>query len=133
MQINKLATGIETAFNVTNSIPVIAIPGAALRVNAAQVQLVSAAFFALLGFIGQMVQSGNSKWKGMFHYSCDHMMHGALNYIRGFGELLLAITIVGSLVPLIYQLSAKNGFAPIVKYEIPIYSQLHNATAPARK
>lgn len=127
MKINKLTTAVETAFNVTNSIPVIAIPGATMRTAAAQVQCVAAAVFALIGFIGQMIRPGITKWDFIFNTGCEHIMHGVLNYIRGVGELFLAVTIVGSLIPLCYQLYVENGFAPIVKYETTTLSQFKNA------
>ncbi|MBX9923057.1 MAG: hypothetical protein K2Y01_03005 [Rhabdochlamydiaceae bacterium] len=133
IQINQLATSVETGFNITNSIPVIAVPGSVLRTNVAQVQFVASAVFALIGFIGQMIQSGNCKWNSVFNNSCEHMIHGALNYFRGLGELLLAVTVVGSLALLAYQLSVKNGFAPIVKYDTSPLTQLNNATALAVK
>jgi hypothetical protein len=133
IHINKLATGIETGFNVTNSIPIVAIPGSALRTNVATVQFIAAAIFTLIGFIGQMAQSGSSKWEGIFNYSSDHMIHGALNYIRGLGEFLLATTIVGSLIPLVYQLSVKNGFSPIIKYETSPFTQITDAAASIAK
>lgn len=129
MQINKLTTAIETAFNVTNSIPVIAIPGATMRTAAAQIQCIAAAVFTLIGFIGQMIRPGITKWDFIFNNGCEHIMHGVLNYLRGVGELFLAVTIVGSLIPLAYQLSVKNGFAPIVKYDTSTLSQFKNTVA----
>ena len=120
LNFNTSATAIETAFNIVDSIPVLAIPGSAMRINAAQIQLAVAAvftFFTCIAYLVQTAFSGNSKFDYMIYNSYEHILHGALNFIRGLGEFFLAFTIIGSVIPLTYQCTSKNGFSPIIKYD----------------
>jgi hypothetical protein len=120
--INEFAKSVEIGFNVADSIPIVAIVGSSLRANAACVQFIAAAIFTLIGCIGQIAQSHNFTWPVVFENGCEHMFHGALNYIRALGEFFLATTVIGSIGLFVYQMCSKNGFNPIVSYQ-PLYSQ----------
>lgn len=127
MEINKTITSIERTFNEIDCIPIVAFFGSAVRSKAAVIQFVAGVVFAVAGGIGQLVGKNDSKWERVTHLGIEQMLHGFLNVIRALGELLLAITIVGSFFLWLGQATSKNKFEPIYKYDDP------SATAICKK
>lgn len=119
MEINKIFTDIEKFFNIAASIPIVAIFSSLLRNTASKIQMIAGAIIGLAGLIAQIVSPSTRKWEEVARQGGEQLLHGVLNSIRAFGELLLATTIVGSLIPLVYQMNCENKFAPIIKYSEP--------------
>ena len=120
-KINTVCTQTETAFNKINSIPVVAIPGSIVRMALGQLQFEMGLITGVVGLAGRVIRPTDPTWNNLSSQGFDHIVHGILNQTRGFGEFLLSLTVVGPLVPLIYQSCAeKNGFAPVVNYETPM-------------
>ncbi len=115
MRVNNDVANVEKFFNKAGSVPLLAITSAALRVILAKIQFVAGALFAAIGAIGHRCTQ-SEKWAQMRSQGLTHMKHGPLNLLRGLGELLLGVTLVGSLIPLAVQLNRKNGFAPVCQY-----------------
>lgn len=116
MEINKNATEVERSFNLCGSIPFVALISSPLRMLAGQIQAVAGAVLGLAGLIGLAVSNDTEKFKQAAHLGLEHVIHGALNFIRGFGESLLATVVFGSLLLFAYQGTSSNKFEPIVKY-----------------
>ncbi|MBX7067375.1 MAG: hypothetical protein K1X28_09100 [Parachlamydiales bacterium] len=119
MELNKTLTNVEKTFNFVDSIPVVGIFSSALRISAAKIQIFVSAIVGLFGLIGQLVSSNVRKWEEITQKAGEHLLHGALNFIRGVGEFLLALTIVGSIGLLAYQHYSENKFEPIIPYSEP--------------
>ncbi len=79
---------------------------------------------AFIGVIGVMSQRDAPEWDYIVNTGWDHVIHGALNTIRGFGEWCLACTVVGSLLPLAVQALREDGFAPVIGYNRPAHGVL---------
>lgn len=116
MELNKNLTSIEKTFNVAGSIPVVAIFSGLLRSLAAKVQMIAGALIGLIGLIGQLF-SDLAKWENIAHKGLEQFIHGGLNFVRSLGEILLGLTVIGSIGLLIYQSLSKNKFEPIYKYD----------------
>jgi hypothetical protein len=86
---------------------------------------------AFIGVIGVMSQRAAPEWDHVVNTGWNHVIHGALNAIRGFGEWCLACTIVGSLLPLAVQCFREDGFAPIIGYNRPAHGRLFEIPAQA--
>ncbi len=116
MSINKLATETERFFNIMDSVPALAIPCSAVRTALAVGQFATASFSTAAGTVGSLVAPDFFLCKNAKKHGPEHMYHGALNVIRGVGELLLGFTGIGSGILFIYQLCSGRNFAPIVAY-----------------
>lgn len=102
----------ERAFNVLGGIPVAAIVSGALRIVIGKIQIVAGGIFALIG-------AGIYCWKNDLNpleIGAEHMVHGTLNMGRGLAEMLLGITVVGSLIPFTCQLLTDPTFHPRFAY-----------------
>ncbi len=117
MNLNKIFTDVERGFNIVDSIPVVAIFTSPIRVVAAKVQMLLSGIIALIGFAAQVSGLQEKKWKIVTQQGGDLFLHGALNLVRGLGELFLAYTVIGSLALFVYQSVSVKQFAPIVSYD----------------
>lgn len=117
MEINKKLTDLETSFNLAGSIPVVAIFSSVLRIVAGKVQIFVSIFFGLTGLMGRIFSSDPKYYEEMTKKAAEHIKHGALNWIRGVGESLLAVTVLGTLGLLVYQACSETKFEPIIPYE----------------
>jgi hypothetical protein len=86
---------------------------------------------AFIGVIGIMSQRGAPEWRHIVNTGWDHVIHGSLNAIRGLGEVFLAYTIVGSLIPLAAQCFREDGFAPVIGYNRPAHGRLFESPVQA--
>lgn len=114
-EINKSAHMIEKAFNVAGSLPIIGIFSGTVRAIAGQVQAVAGATFALIGLVRQQF-STDAKWSEMTRAGVEHGMHGMLNVIRGLGESMLSTLVIGSAIPLAFNLYKTEKFSPYYEY-----------------
>lgn len=117
MEVNKTLTDVERGFNIAGGIPVVAVLSGALRAVAGKFQVIAGAIIGILGLIGQMVSNNAAKWEHIAQKGLETVMHGGLNLLRGFGETLVGLTVVGSLGILAGQALSKNKFEPIYKYD----------------
>lgn len=115
-EFNKFATSAEKGFNIAGSIPAVGFFPAALRVACGKVQFISGIVFAGIGTLGMMVKPNDPKWDRMARAGIENIIHGALNVIRGLGEAIASLSIIGSVVPLTVNLLHKPKFAPFCEY-----------------
>lgn len=119
MDIDRFLNGIETGFNMAECTPILCIYSGILRTIAGKVQQTVGWIFAAVGGIGLLVSS-DDKWGRVCELGFKHMIHGALNVIRGFGTALLGINSYGGLgnvFLLIPNLKQKPPFSPYYDYE----------------
>lgn len=116
MQINQAFSSIEKTFNVAATIPIVAVPSSMLRVTVSEIQMLASVIIGAFALIGQVVGSDFEKWENLTKSAKENLIHGALNFIRGLGELFLGLTVVGSLGLLSYQSVSSNKFEPVYKY-----------------
>lgn len=125
----SLATQIEKIFNVAACVPFFGVAFSSIRVIAGKVQLVSGTALMLIGKMGFLVCSQfhsdediSSKWKTISNLGSEHVIHGALNILRGLGEGLLCFYTfgVGNLVLLVPNLRNEEPFTPFFTYGITL-------------
>lgn len=114
MEIEDTLNEFEKVFNVVNSIPIVAMASTPLRVAAGKIQAVVGAIMGIFGLLGYIVTLGSKKFGYIASTGGENLLHGVLNIIRGLGEGLLAVTVIGSAGLLIAQLL--TDFDPIIKY-----------------
>lgn len=117
MEIEDTLNEFEKVFNVANSIPFVAIASSPLRVGAGKIQAVVGIIMALVGILGYIVTLGSKKCGFIASTGGENLLHGILNVIRGLGEGILALTVIGSGALLLAQLL--TDFDPIIKYGKP--------------
>lgn len=126
VQLNRELNRIETGFNVLGSIPVVQVGSGIVRANLGYVQFLSGCGIGGLGLLGQFIHGDSKSMDNTTKLGAEHMMHGALNTIRGFGESIVGIMplvspvplgVTLSVMPLTIQLLSKEGFAPRFKYD----------------
>lgn len=115
MQLNNLATKVEHNFNIAGSIPIVGVISGGTRIFSGKIQILASLVFGGVGLTNQ-VFSDKEKWKNMTHAAGEHLIHGVLNVIRAIAEILLGVTVLGSLGLLAYQSSSETGFDPIISY-----------------
>ncbi len=116
MRLDNIMTENERFFNIMDSIPAVAIPFSAVRTIMGVAQLAIASAPASVGLVGSKVVPDNETLQYAHKHGSQHVMHGALNAIRGLGEFALGFTGVGSLGLFIYQFATGRNFAPVVSY-----------------
>lgn len=120
-KINRELNRFETRLNVLGSIPLIGVGSGFVRICFGNVQFVAGCGIGSLGLIGQLIHGDSKSMDNLTKVGSEHMMHGALNSIRGVGEMFTAESRIGpiplSIIPLSIQLLSKEGFAPRFKYE----------------
>jgi hypothetical protein len=121
MKLNQTLTTVEKGFNIAGSVPVVGIFSGALRTKLSLVQVISGLAIGIIGFVGKLF-SNQEKWESLRNAGVEHLVHGALNWVRGNVEVLAGITIVGSLALGAFQLWGReaskngNGFSPLISY-----------------
>lgn len=118
--ISRAVAKLECRFNAVGSVPVVAIGSAVVRSMFASAQMIAGIACAIVGVIGQLIYSNtesSSKWEEQTNFGMQHTFHGFLNGWRATGELLAAITFVGSLGLLVWQTQRSEGFKPIIGYD----------------
>lgn len=116
MKINETFKNLETSFNVASSIPGVALLAAPLRATMGKIQFLAGLIISGVGFIGGHFSSSRI-WSQCSATGLTHIIHGALNFIRGIGEFLIGMTFVGSIGLLAAQSARKERFAPIYSYD----------------
>jgi len=125
--INKACTSVETGFNIAGSIPVIAIFSGALRHEIGIIQGIAGGLTALGASLAQVIEASRShpnpatmaKLKRFKQFGMQHLIHGALNALRGLSEALLGyFTLgIGNLVIFLpYNLCKDPKFSPVYEY-----------------
>lgn len=117
MELNSNLTKLEPHLNVSGSIPIIAIVSGAVRFIAGAIQAFVGMVFATIGLIGMFTNPKNHKWEQMAESGFEHFGHGGMNALRGFGEHVLGLTIIGSVALFVCQYASPNKFQPIIKYQ----------------
>jgi hypothetical protein len=126
--INQGFTVVETAFNFFGSFPVTSAVSGAIRIDLGIIQAVAGLFTLVGAKLGHALESAryspNShtletlrKFKNL---GSQHVIHGALNAIRGCVEFALGVATLGIgniLVLFPYNLSKDPEFSPIVGYK----------------
>jgi hypothetical protein len=116
MKINETFKNLETSFNIAASIPGVALLSAPLRATMGKIQFLAGLAIGAFGFICSQFSSSKI-WDQYTATGFTHVIHGALNFIRGVGEFMLGMTFVGSIGLLAAQSARKERFAPIYDYE----------------
>ena len=114
IEMERTMTNVETALNVTGSIPLVSIVTGAIRVIIGKIQFIAAAIFALYAAVREHSSANlreKAEWAKQKNIAIEYMAHGALNVIVGSAEMLL----LGSAALSIYRL-ARNDFTPQFKY-----------------
>ncbi len=135
-EINKACTITETGFNIAGSIPYVAIASGAIRCKLGIIQMVAASAISLGSIVYQAIEQLRSRpnaqtllsLKKVERYSNQHIIHGALNAIRGFYEAACAIGTFGILnvaIFLPYNLSRTPEFSPVKEYREPSSPQIY--------
>ncbi|MBX7066047.1 MAG: hypothetical protein K1X28_02335 [Parachlamydiales bacterium] len=114
MEIEDTLNEFEKVFNILDSIPFVAIASTPVRIAAGKIQAVVGAVMAIFGMVGFIITLGSKKFSMITTTGGENLLHGVLNMIRGFGEGLLAVTVIGSAVLLTAQYL--TDFDPIIKY-----------------
>lgn len=114
-EINKSFTRIESAFNIAGSLPLVGIFSGIARIVVAKIQFIAGCFMGIFGLFGRLI-NGSQDWKDLTHAGFAHVMHGILNILRGFGEMVLSASLIGCIPLLIAQAASKNKFGPVFKY-----------------
>ena len=114
--INAHLTQIERCFNMADSLPLVGTIPAVVRVGFGHFQFNAGCFVGVVGLVGQMAHPTSEKWENITSAGGEHMIHGALNVLRGWGEAIASITVFGSAIPLGFQIISSNGFDPQFKY-----------------
>ena len=114
--INAKLTQIERGFNMAGSLPLIGTVPAVIRVGCGQIQFNAGCFIGTFGLVGQLVHPTSEKWENITYAGGENIIHGALNILRGLGEAVASITVVGNAIPLGIQILSSNGFNPQFEY-----------------
>lgn len=125
-QLNANLAKIEKGFNVLGSCPLVAFGSGLVRSSLGAVQFKVGIVTAGVGLVGQVIHPQSKKMENITEMGGEQAIHGALNVVRGLGEALAGITIVGSLIPLTLQLYSKDGFAPRFQYNIEMSIDAHS-------
>lgn len=124
--INRTCANVETGFNLINSMPIISAPGGLVRAQLGKVQMLAGATLAgsaalayiplsLLGVPERSLQG----LRNVVHFGADHMVHGALNTARGYGEFALGFTTLGvANLLFLFPMNASNDFRPVRPYPV---------------
>ncbi len=131
--INKACTTIETAFNVTGSLPAVSYVNT-FRVLLGKIQFVSGALTAIGATLAQAIESHKrapnpatlAKMERLQKFGMQHVIHGGLNVLRGCAEVALAVTTFGignMVVFLPYNLLRNPAFSPHHGYR-PMHAPL---------
>lgn len=118
-KINESFNEAETCFNVAGSFPIISVPSGVIRAHIGTAQTVVGAALAVIGSMGHVFSDRDDKrWLKLVKLGVEHLIQGALNFIRGVGETLLGIYTlgIGNLILMAVQYHSKEGFEPILKY-----------------
>lgn len=134
----KYATQAEKVFNVAACIPVLGGLFATVRKFAGMVQFTAALITVIVARTGYLIgqhlgsaQDNLDKWEQLTKAGAEHMIHGALNVIRGLGELLVS-TYAFSLLLAIpnYYLMESNPSGSHFKYGYFVYPAPHEREVP---
>ena len=120
--VNTMTTWIDTAFNALDSIPVVSLATSPYRILAGTVQAVAGA--VIYGTVYLAKDCFTKEQMPILHeivvLSDIQLLFGCNNVIRGIGELILAYTIVGSLLVLGYEIvtcaDKPHLFAPTILF-----------------
>lgn len=117
--LNGLITNIEKTFNMAECAPVLCIYSGILRTIAGKVQQAAGWIFIIMGAFGSII-SRDSKWEDIYELGFKHIVHGALNTLRGCGTVLLSINTfgVGNILLLIPNILHKPAFGPRYGYNL---------------
>lgn len=114
--IHQGLTNIERDFNIVGSLPLIGVASGATRHVLGDIQITAGITIGLLGLGGQIVHPFDKEMQKMTSLGVEHIIHGALNSIRGVAEGICSITVVGSIIPFSIQVLSENGFNPRFGY-----------------
>ena len=116
LEVNNYLAKTEELFNVTGSIPIVAIVSGAVRALAGVVQSFAGMILGFIGLAGMLISPKNYKWEHLAKTAFEQFNHGGLNFLRGLGEYLLGLTFFGSIALFVYQGTSPNKFQPSYKY-----------------
>jgi hypothetical protein len=92
-ELNRFFTNVETTFNIAAALPFVSVPSSAIRVafGVAQMNIGLGVGIASAAHLLMKTITPNRNWKLLSDAGFEHTIHGALNIIRGLGELVVAI------------------------------------------
>ncbi|KIA76215.1 MULTISPECIES: hypothetical protein [Parachlamydia] len=122
--INHGCTQVEKFLNVAECVPIVGMLSSALRVKAAYGQVVFGLGCAAVGGVGLLIsaladdEKGQKTFKKVTMFGAEHMIHGALNALRGFGVLLLGTCTfgLGNVQMIVPNMWKEDHFAPFFQY-----------------
>lgn len=112
----NIFTHVEKGFNFAGCIPVASIFSGVLRVTAAKIQAIVGIVLLATAALNFLLNP-SEKWVNMALLGSEFIFHGALNILRGLGEVLLGCTGFGSLLLLIPNVCKDDMFSPFFAYD----------------
>ena len=122
--INNYLNQASTAFNVVDSLPVVGLLTSYLRIEIYKTAAVATSLLAGVGLAGQLIQPEDKKWRDLTNNTLDLTLHFISEVFRGYMELILAFTVIGSAALFLAQFISKNEFNPIFDYNTSILHYL---------
>lgn len=125
--INTFCAKVEKGFNMAGCIPVIGITSAAFRIVAGKTQFIAGVILGASSLVGMgivMLTTKNEKqlrqWQDLTLFSASHVVHGALNCLRGTAEFIVGCSFggYGNIVLIVPNLLQDDPFTPVYNYPI---------------
>lgn len=122
--INRTLERIESAFNVAETTPFLCIYSGILRTIVGKIEQIAGTILAIVGGIGSWIAPNSSTdWGKVCELGISYIIHGALNILRGFGSVILAINTfggLGNIFLLIPNLQQDPPFSPPFTYDMSL-------------